>query len=140
MRRGSNVIDHVPPAVDGGGDGGGWAWLVTARGHAEAHLVRGLLEGNGVAPIFMDASDPSPGSWMFLAGNINALVRIYVPLSQLEEARLTLLEAGVTAPDETPEAPSPASRAPWGTRLAWIAITLLIAALYLVAAFRNTLF
>lgn len=89
-----------PPETADGGGGGGWAWLVTANGIIEAELVRGVLESAGVTPVALDSSDPTPGSWMFLSGNVNALVRVFVPVSQLDSARLALLEAGFAFPQE----------------------------------------
>lgn len=138
MHAGSNVIDVEPPQTDRGGGGGGWAWLVTARGLIEAQLVRGVLEASGITPIALDASDPSPGSWLFLSGNINALVRIYVPRALLDEARLALLEIGFDAPEQ-PEPHRPSRRAPLRGRLVWLGVTLLIIALYVIAVFRSPL-
>ncbi len=138
MRSGSTVLDRTPPDAGAGGGGGGWAWLLTARGHIEAQLVRGVLESNGIVPVALDSTDPSPGSWMFLAGNINALVRVYVPRSLLDAARLALLETGVTAPE--PEAPPEPSPGGWRANAWWIAVTVLAVAVYVVAAFRTVLF
>lgn len=100
MRGRSQVLIPSPPDTADGGGGGGWAWLLTARGIIEAELVRGVLESAGVVPVALDTSDPSPGSWMFLSGNVNALVRVFVPASMLDTARLTLLEAGFETPDQ----------------------------------------
>jgi len=132
----SNVVDRAPPGApaDGGG-GGGWAWLVTAHGLVEAQLINGILEGNGIAPVVLDASDPSPGAWLFLSGNVNALVRIFVPTSLLESARLALLEAGLE--DDAVEPPEP----PVGSRGTawWVAITLVVLAAFLINVFRDLL-
>lgn len=112
MRGGSPTIDRpLPPDLrptDPGGGGGGWSWLLTARGIIEAQLVRGLLEGAGVAPIHLATHDPSPSSWMFLSGDVNAPVRVFVLRSQLDAARLALLEGGLGLPDEeaAPEEPA----------------------------------
>lgn len=128
MRGGPRLIDRAPPPADLGrddGSGGGWAWLLTVRGIVEAELVRGLLETAGVAPVLLDATDQSPTSWMFLAGDVNALVRVYVPRSRLEDARLALLEAEGSS-DEV--VPPPARRT--ASRLVWLVIAVLIVAVF----------
>src|SRR5687768_392917 len=100
MRAGSHLQDPAPPrSGDGGDGGGGWRWLVTAQGLVEAELIKGVLEGAGVVPVVLDAHDPSPGAWMFPSGNVNALVRIFVPAALLDQARLTLLETGFSSDD-----------------------------------------
>ena len=138
MQRGSQVIDSPPATVDHGGGGGGWAWLLTARGIIEAELVRGVLESAGVIPVALDGRDPSPGAWMFLSGNVNALVRVFVPLAQLDSARLILLEAGFEQPE--PAAPDPLAapatpaRAPrFHSRAIWLAITAVVILIFLIA-------
>ena len=130
MRAGSEVLDPAPPWTGGGG--GGWAWLITARGIIEAELVRGMLETSGIVPVALDARDPSPGAWMFMSGNVNALVRVFVPLSLLDAARLALLEAGYETPD-SPPAPEPARTWRWWM---WVVLTALIIALALAATVR----
>jgi hypothetical protein len=133
MQRGSRVIDAPPAEADRGGDGGGWAWLLTARGIIEAELVRGMLETAGIAPVALDGRDNSPGAWMFLSGNVNALVRVFVPVSQLDSARLVLLEAGFAAPEQ-PAAPPAEVRAPHVTsRLIWLVVTAIVIIIFLVA-------
>lgn len=104
-RSGTITLDPAPPELTGGGGHGRWAWLLTARGIVEAELVRGVLESVGV-PVALDRRDPSPFAWMYLAGNVNAPVKVLVPASLLDAARLHLLEAGVDAePDAAvPEA------------------------------------
>src|SRR5439155_20971548 len=97
MQRGSRVIDTPPTDLNPSGGGGGWAWLLTARGIIEAELVRGVLETAAIAPVALDGRDNSPGAWMFLSGNVNARVRVFVPASQLASARLVLLETGFDA-------------------------------------------
>jgi Putative prokaryotic signal transducing protein len=133
MQRGSQVIDSPPAPVDQGGGGGGWAWLLTARGIIEAELVRGVLESAGVIPVALDGRDPSPGAWMFLSGNVNALVRVFVPASQLDSARLVLLEAGFEQPAPPPPAPPPARAHRLSGRLIWLVITAVVIAIFLVA-------
>ncbi len=136
MRGGSQVIDAAPPAADTGG-GGGWALLLTARGIIEAELIRGVLESQGIVPVALDATDPSPGAWLFLSGNVNALVRVFVPTSLLDAARLTLMEAGVASHDVAE--PPPADRA-HGDRgriwMAWVALTIVVVAIFLLATMR----
>ena len=133
MHSGSRVIDSPPATTDHGGGGGGWAWLLTARGIIEAELVRGVLESAGVIPVALDGRDPSPGAWMFLSGNVNALVRVFVPLAQLDSARLVLLEAGFEQPDPTP-VPSAPVRAPrFHSRTIWLVITAIVIAIFLLA-------
>lgn len=103
------TLDPAPPTPHEGGGGGRWAWLVTASGIVEAELIRGLLDTDGI-PCVLDRRDPSPFAWMYLAGNVNAHVQIYVPASLLDPARLRLIEAGfgIDAP-EPGEQPPPAS-------------------------------
>ncbi|TML76903.1 MAG: DUF2007 domain-containing protein [Actinobacteria bacterium] len=137
MQRGSQVIDSPPAPTDEGGGGGGWAWLLTARGIIEAELVRGVLESAGVLPVALDGRDPSPGAWMFLGGNVNALVRVFVPLAQLDSARLILLEAGFEQPE--PPAPAPASARPprLPRRMIWLVITAVVIAIFLIATMHG---
>jgi len=125
MQRGSQVIDSPPAPTDEGGGGGGWAWLLTARGIIEAELVRGVLESAGVLPVALDGRDPSPGAWMFLGGNVNALVRVI------------LLEAGFEQPE--PPAPAPASARPprLPRRMIWLVITAVVIAIFLIATMHG---
>jgi hypothetical protein len=134
---GSQVIDRAPPTdVEAGGGGGGWAWLVTARGIIEAELVRGVLENAGIVPVAFDGRDPSPGAWMFLSGNVNALVRVFVPVSLLDEARLVLLETGLNEPAAPPNLPA---RRSWSvsTRVLVLAVTIVVVAIFLLATLRG---
>ena len=133
MQRGSRVIDTPPTVSDTGGGGGGWAWLLTARGIIEAELVRGVLETAGIAPVALDGRDDSPGAWMFLSGNVNALVRVFVPASQLDSARLVLLETGLGAPEQPAEPPAPAPVHRLSGRLIWLAVTALVIIIFLIA-------
>ena len=133
MPNGSRVIDAPPATPTVGGGGGGWAWLLTAHGIIEAELVRGVLETAGVVPVALDGRDTSPGAWMFLAGNVNALVRVFVPMSQLDAARLILLEAGLMQ-SEQPEPPAARQdRARISTRTMWLVITAIVVIIFLVA-------
>jgi hypothetical protein len=135
MRSGSQTIDMAPPRAihDDGGGGGGWAWLLTARGIIEAELVKGVLESEGIVPVLLDNRDPSPGAWLFLAGNVNALVRIFVPASLLDAARLTLLEAGLGEAESLPQPkPEPASARGW----VWWVTVVLIVATFIIATWR----
>ena len=133
MQSGSRVIDAPPTPTDQGGGGGGWAWLLTARGIIEAELVRGVLEAAGVVPVALDGRDPSPGAWMFLGGNVNALVRVFVPLAQLDSAKLVLLEAGFEQPEPPPAPPAPARGSRFYSRAIWLAVTALVIVIFLVA-------
>lgn len=133
MQRGSRVIDAPPAETDSGGDGGGWAWLLTARGIIEAELVRGVLETAGIAPVALDGRDNSPGAWMFLSGNVNALVRVFVPVSQLDSARLILLEAGFTSPEQPPKPPAEARAPRVSGRSIWLVITAVVIIIFLIA-------
>ena len=133
MQSGSRVIDAPPTPTDQGGGGGGWAWLLTARGIIEAELVRGVLEAAGVVPVALDGRDPSPGAWMFLGGNVNALVRVFVPLAQLDSAKLVLLEAGFEQPEPPPAPQAPARGSRFHSRAIWFAVTALVIAIFLVA-------
>lgn len=76
-------------------------WLMTAGGIVEAQLIRGALEGGSI-PVLLDHRDPSPFAWMYPAGNPNAPVQVFVPAALLDTARLALLEAGLSFPDESP--------------------------------------
>lgn len=133
----SQVIDP-PHRIDHGGGGGGWAWLVTARGIIEAQLIRGVVEEAGVTPVWLDTFDPSPGAWMFLSGNPNAPVPVYVPLSFLDTARLALLDSGLSPMEgDVPlpvTAPQPARWSPWG--LAGVLIAALVIVILLLASAR----
>lgn len=123
MRLASRVSEPAPPAPKDGGGGGGWRWLLTAQGIIEAELIKGLLEQSGVLPVALDAHDPGPGAWMFPAGNVNALVRVYVQASQLEAARLVLLETGL----DMPALPRSDVSQAWPiARVLWTALTLLV--------------
>lgn len=129
----SHTIGAAPPAggqggSGGGGGGGGWAWLLTARGLVEARLIAGLLENAGIGPVHLDATDPSPSSWLFLSGNVGALVRVYVPRAQLDGARLALLEQGAPV---TPPSRRPPERPRWSVRR----IELIILAAVVVVVF-----
>lgn len=138
----SQVIDPPRSTHDGGGGGGGgWAWLVTARGIIEAQLIRGLLEEAGVVPVWLDTRDPSPGAWMFMSGNPNAPVAIYVPISHLDGARLALLESGLAdGPSDGGDDWSPEERerlvrwSPWGivgvALAAFVIVILLLASMH----------
>jgi hypothetical protein len=133
-----NVVDHAPPdATTGGGGGGGWAWLVTANGVVEAQLIRGALEASGIVPVALDATDPTPGAWLFLSGNPNALVRVFVPASLLDAARLALLETGLTGEPEPPVASSGPGSRPGISTWVWVAITVLLVAIYVTAMLRG---
>jgi len=127
------VIDAPPIETDRGGGGGGWAWLLTAHGIIEAELVRGVLESAGVLPVALDGRDTSPGAWMFLAGNVNALVRVFVPVSQLDAARLVLLEVGLMQAEQ-PEPPAARQgRTMISTRTIWLVVTAIVVIIFLVA-------
>ncbi|MFN2614377.1 MAG: DUF2007 domain-containing protein [Actinomycetota bacterium] len=131
----ASVLDPAPPRTGGGdGGGGGWAWLVTAQDIFEAHIIRGLLEAEGILPVFLDTRDPSPGAWMFLSGNINALVRIFVPRSLLDSARLVMLEAGVKSDIAVkPNEQVVAARRSW----LWLAIVIAIALALFIASIHR---
>ena len=134
MRSGSQTIGVAPPSlVNEGGGGGGWAWLLTARGIIEAELVRGVLESEGIVPVVLDSRDPSPGAWLFLAGNVNALVRVLVPASLLDAARLSLLEAGLDVPESAPPQ-QPEGRAARGW--VWWVTVVLIVTVFIIATWR----
>jgi hypothetical protein len=93
---GTGVLKPAPPhEAAGGGGGGGWAWLVTARDAMEAEIIRGMLETLGV-PVALDWRDPSPFAWMHLSGNLFRPVPVYVPMSMIDQARLQLLETGLS--------------------------------------------
>ncbi|MGZ4205841.1 MAG: hypothetical protein ACXVQW_11175 [Actinomycetota bacterium] len=132
MQSGSRVIDAPPAEISEGGGGGGWAWLLTARGIIEAELVRGMLEAAGIVPVALDGSDPSPGAWMFLSGNVNALVRVFVPVSLLDAARLALLETGFREPENASPSPTPPVGAFSGRRVLLV-ITAIVIVIFLVA-------
>lgn len=110
-----DVRDPAPPkAPTGGGGGGRWSRVVTARDSIEAELVRGVLEEAGV-PVVLDHRDDSPFAWMYPGGNVNAPVAVLVPSTLLEPARLALMEANLLAPDDVaPERPAPHERAGFG--------------------------
>src|SRR6266487_4093505 len=139
MQRGSRVIDSPPAVTDPTGGGGGWAWLLTARGIIEAELVRGVLESAGIVPVALDGRDPSPGAWMFLSGNVNALVRVFVPVSLLDSAKLVLLETGfdetgLDSPEPvTAPAPPEERRRTIPARWVLLAITVVMVAIFIFA-------
>lgn len=121
------VSPGPPPAEAGdGGGGGGWAFLMTATGVIEAELVRGYLESAGV-PVALDRRDPSPGAWMFLAGNPRAPVKVFVPAGRLDEARLELLEAGFVGGPSAEPAAEPAPLEPRRRHRLWLLIAILSA-------------
>lgn len=119
-----STLDPAPPVPSEGGGGGRWAWLVTASGIVEAELIRGLLETDGI-PCVLDRRDPSPFAWMYLAGNVNASVQIYVPALLLDPARLRLLEAGFDAEPAT----EAVSGAPGLSSAGWVRPVLIVAGL-----------
>lgn len=137
MKSGSRVIDAPPAPTNEGGGGGGWAWLLTARGIIEAELVRGVLESAGVVPVALDGRDPSPGAWMFLSGNVNALVRVFVPLAQLDSARLILLEAGFEQPEPPPAAAASAPVRRLSSKVILLVITAVVIAIFLIATMHG---
>jgi hypothetical protein len=104
-----STLDPAPPQPREGGGGGRWAWLVTASGIVEAELIRGLLETDGI-PCVLDRRDSSPFAWMYLAGNVNASIQVYVPASLLDPARFRLIEAGFDAEPAPPAEPAQGSR------------------------------
>jgi hypothetical protein len=70
---------------------------------------------------------------MFLAGNVNALVRVFVPVSQLDSARLVLLEAGLMSPEQ-PEPPAARREVPrFHSREIWLVITAVVVIIFLIA-------
>jgi len=107
--------------------------LLTARGIIEAELVRGVLESAGVVPVALDGRDPSPGAWMFLSGNVNALVRVFVPLAQLDSAKLVLLEAGLEQLEPPAAAPAPVRARRLSSKAIWLVITAVVIAIFLLA-------
>lgn len=126
MRMRSQVVDPPPVAPGDGGGRGGWAWLLTARNLIEAHLVRGLLETEGIVPVAFDSSDPSAGAWLYISGNVNAPVRVFVPASLLDAARLAMLEIGF-GPGETDEPERSAAAAERGLPIwTWMVAVLLL--------------
>lgn len=131
---GTGVVMPAPPrsAADGGGGGGGWAWLVTARDAMEAEIIRGMLEALGV-PVALDWRDPSPFAWMHLSGNLFRPVPVYVPVSLIDQARLQLLETGLTM-TESGSGDEPANAAPIGLRQRRPLVWSVLAALTVVAA------
>lgn len=136
----SQVTDPPRGDVQGGG-GGGWAWLVTAVGIIEAQLIRGVVEEAGVTPVWLDTFDPSPGAWMFMSGDPNAPVPIFVPLAMLDAARIALMESGFTPGDPDDGAPGPDGMEPEGR--AWVgwgrgavALALLVIIVLLLASVR----
>jgi hypothetical protein len=87
-------IQLPPPEVieNGGGGGGEWTVLTVARGRMVAHLIRGLLESEGIETA-LDTSNPAPGAWLLPFGDQNAPVKVLVRSGQLEWARLALAQA-----------------------------------------------
>ena len=134
MHTDAPIITPAPPGATDAGGGGGWAWLVTARNIFEAHMIRGLLEVQGIVPVVLDTRDPSPGAWMFLAGNVNALVRILVPASLLDAARLALLEAGYASDEPASAAQQSASGWRWWV---WVVVAVAMIFVYVIATLRN---
>ncbi|MHB8512410.1 MAG: putative signal transducing protein [Actinomycetota bacterium] len=99
------TLEPAPPQ-DGSSHGGGgrWVWLVTARNVFEAEILKGVLEGAGV-PVMDSSFDSSPFAWMYPAGNPNVPVKLFVPASLLEAARLELLESSFDEIAPEPLAP-----------------------------------
>jgi hypothetical protein len=92
-----------------------------------------VLETAGIAPVALDGRDSSPGAWMFLSGNVNALVRVFVPASQLDSARLVLLEAGFTAPEQPAPPPPATTEHRLSGRSIWLVITAVVIIIFLIA-------
>jgi hypothetical protein len=131
----TGTLDPAPPKPREGGGGGRWSWLLTAGGIVEAELVRGALEEQGV-PVVLDRTDRSPFAWMYLSGNVNAPVGVYVPSSLLDAARLHLLDAGLegdVASAAEPELPPPPAPGPaWRVFRVALAVAASAAAAYVV--------
>ena len=94
VARTGSGIQLPPPDVigDPGGGGGRWTVLTVARGRMVAHLIRGLLESEGIE-VVLDTSNPAPGAWLMPFGDQNAPVKVLVRSGQLEWARLALAQA-----------------------------------------------
>jgi hypothetical protein len=92
-RTGSGTQLPPPDVIDNAGGGGGrWTVLTVARGRMVAHLIRGLLESEGIE-VVLDTSNPAPGAWLMPFGDQNAPVKVLVLERQLEWARLALAQA-----------------------------------------------
>ncbi|MCA1832002.1 MAG: DUF2007 domain-containing protein [Actinobacteria bacterium] len=129
----TGTLDPAPPQPRQGGGGGRWSWLLTATGLVEAELVRGVLESAGL-PVVLDRTDSSPFAWMYLGGNVNAPVRVFVPSGLLDAARLHLLDAGFDSrlePDRTP-AQEPDQSVLWRIMRMTLTVAVLAAAAYVV--------
>lgn len=107
-----------PPDVDGHG-GGDWTLLTVAANQVVAYLIRGRLAEEGI-DVVLDASNASPGAWLYPFGDPGSPVRVFVRLVQLTEASLLL--------HEVEQVPQPAS-APVATprRSSWIGFRLIVA-------------
>jgi len=68
---------------------------------------------------------------------VNALVRVFVPASQLDSARLVLLETGLGAPEQPAEPPAPVPAHRLSGRLILLAITALVIIIFLIATMHG---
>lgn len=91
----------APPA-DGGspGPGGGdrWSLLTVAPNQVVAHLIEGRLAGEGIE-VHLDASNLSPGAWLYPGGDPASPVRVYVRRADFSAASLVLHEVESAAPE-----------------------------------------
>ena len=102
------TIDRAPPRPPdeddpgGGGGGRGWVLLCSVGDRYEAEMIRGVLEGEGLGPVVLEAVQV-PGSWLLPSGHERLPQRVFVMRAVAEAARLALLEAGCALADETDE-------------------------------------
>lgn len=104
---GPTTTDRPPPpdvAVGRGGGGGGWSLLCTTKDLYEAEIIRGALEQGGIVAVMIEPVQLI-GSWMLPAGHERVPQRIMVLTSDLERARLLLMDADADA-----EMPDPRER------------------------------
>ena len=92
-----------PPGEPGHGGGDRWSLLTVAPNQVIAHLIEGCLAQEGI-DVHLDASNLSPGAWLYPGGDPTSPVRIYVRRADFPAASLVLREVE-QYPD--PSAPAP---------------------------------
>jgi hypothetical protein len=107
------------------GGGQDWQLLTTARNQIVGHMVRGVLNAQGIECL-IDGFNASPGAWLKPFGDPLAPVRLYVRRYDLESASLILHEVDHQPSD--PDAPADRRiRAMWlGSMFTIVAATALL--------------
>jgi hypothetical protein len=93
------TTDRPPPpdvATGHGGRGGGWSLLCTTKDLYEAQIIRGALEQGGIVAVMIEPVQLI-GSWMLPTGHERIPQRIMVLTTELDQARLLLMDADADA-------------------------------------------